>query len=128
MKSFSPLARRSGFTMIELLVVSTIIIVITAIGLVSYTQVNQNARNGKRRADLENVRQALVLYRTDTGEYPDTNSFDDMMTDIAAYMSGTVSDPKNETPYVYSYTSDGATFSLCANLEPSQTAYCVANP
>ncbi|MCL4208570.1 hypothetical protein KJZ63_02975, partial [Patescibacteria group bacterium] len=54
-----------GFTMIELLVVTTIIIILTSIGLVSYTSANRSARNGKRKADMEMVRQALVLYRTD---------------------------------------------------------------
>lgn len=122
---------RTGFTMIELLVVSTIIIVITAIGLVSYTQVNRNARNGKRRADLENVRQALVLYRTDNGTYPNTANYSDMLTTISAYISTpNIADPRNEAPYVYTYTAGGggATFNLCANLEPTPTAYCVTNP
>lgn len=120
-----------GFTMIELLVVATIIIVVTAIGLVSYTQVNQNARNGKRRADLENIRQALVLYRTDMGTYPNTTNFNTMMTTITSYVSNpSFTDPRNVAPYVYTYTAggSGATFSLCANLEPAATPYCVANP
>lgn len=125
---------RLGFTMIELLVVSTIIIVITAIGLVSYTQVNRNARNGKRRADLENVRQALVLYRTDNGSYPAGNgssaAFSTMLGTIGSYISASnVTDPKNVDPYVYYYTSNGATFSLCGYLEPDiVTQYCVTNP
>lgn len=118
-----------GFTMIELLVVSTIIIVVTAIGLVSYTQVNQSARNGKRKADLENLRQSLVIYRTDIGTYPNTSSFATMLSSIASYTSGTgFTDPKNVSPYVYTYTSNGSTFTLCGTLEPSATPYCLNNP
>ncbi len=118
-----------GFTMIELLVVTTIIIVITSIGLVSYTSANRSARNGKRKADMEMVRQALVLYRTDNGSYPDTNAFADMLATISDYTSAnSVTDPKNEGSYVYSYTSDGVVFTLTANLEPDGTPYSVNNP
>jgi prepilin-type N-terminal cleavage/methylation domain-containing protein len=119
----------AGFTMIELLVVSTIIIILTTIGLVSYRQVGYSARNGKRKADLETVRQALVLYRTDTGSYPSGTTFSTMVTTISDYLSTvTVTDPKNTTPYVYGYSSNGVTFTLTTALEPDGTAYTLANP
>ena len=62
--------RKNGFTLIELLVVATIIVVLSAIGLVSFTNAGKSARNSKRKSDLETVRQALVLYKSDTGAYP----------------------------------------------------------
>lgn len=118
-----------GFTMIELLVVTTIIIVITSIGLVSYTSANRSARNGKRKADMEMVRQALVLYRTDNTSYPATSNFTTMLTTIADYTSATtVSDPKNDATYFYSYASDGVTFTLTAKLEPDASLYQISNP
>lgn len=124
-----PKLKLFGFTMIELLVVTTIIIVITSIGLVSYTSANRSARNGKRKADMEMVRQALVLYRTDNGSYPSTSTFTDMLTTVSDYTSAnSVTDPKNEGSYVYSYTSDGVVFTLTANLEPDGTPYSVNNP
>jgi prepilin-type N-terminal cleavage/methylation domain-containing protein len=51
-----PKQSKGGFTMIELLVVTTIIIVLSTIGLISFRQTGMNARNGKRKADLENIR------------------------------------------------------------------------
>jgi type II secretory pathway pseudopilin PulG len=62
--------RKVGFTMIELLVVATIIIVLSAVGLVSYRKAGESSRNAKRKADLEIVRQSLVLFRADNGYYP----------------------------------------------------------
>ncbi len=62
--------RKNGFTLIELLVVATIIVVLSAIGLVSFTNAGKSARNSKRKSDLETVRQALVLYKSDMGAYP----------------------------------------------------------
>lgn len=121
--------RKNGFSMIELLVVTTIIIILTTIGLVSYTAANRNARNGKRKADMEMVRQALVLYRTDEDYYPSTLIFTTMITIISDYTSATtVTDPKNEGIYVYTYTSDGITFTLTALLETDATAYILTNP
>lgn len=122
---------QSGFTMIELLVVVTIIIVLTTIGLISYRQVGINARNGKRKADMETLRQSLVLYRSDEGTYPDTSNFDDMVTEISEYVSQTnFTDPKgaDDATYLYSYTSDGSDFTLNAVLEPDETDYSLSSP
>jgi prepilin-type N-terminal cleavage/methylation domain-containing protein len=122
--------RKNGFSMIELLVVTTIIIILTTIGLVSYTAANRNARNGKRKADMEMVRQALVLYRTDNGSYPTGSVFNTMLTTISDYTSATtVTDPKNEGVYIYAYSSAaGVNFTLTAQLEPDETAYALTNP
>lgn len=122
--------------MIELLVAATIMIVLTTIGLVSYQNANRNARNAKRKADLESVRQSLVLYKTDLSiTYPDgsgtATDFSAMLSDIADYTSSTeIEDPKDPT-YQYTYESDGVDFQLCATLEQSggtTLPYCLANP
>jgi len=119
---------RSGFSMIELLVVTTIIIVLTTIGLVTYQSTGVNARNGKRKADMETVRQALVLYRVEQGTYPVGSSFSGMVTTVSDYLSAVdMSDPVG-APYVYSYNSDGVTFTLTALLEPDEEVYTLTNP
>jgi type II secretory pathway pseudopilin PulG len=135
-KNRSGFSTRPGFTMIELLVTVTIMIVLTAIGLVSYQNATRNARNGKRKTDLETVRSALVLYRTDVGTYPaggGTNgAFNTMVTTLNGngYLSSpTITDPDNQDPYRYIYTSNTVTFTLCGTLEPDPgTAYCITNP
>jgi general secretion pathway protein G len=128
---------KSGFSLIELLVVATIIIVLMTIGMVSYRQTSRNSRNAKRKSDIESVRQALVLYRNDISEYPDpvaadaTNAaFVEMLATITDYISfNSLSDPKSPT-YDYTYSSDSATFDLCATLETEAgtEAYCINNP
>ncbi len=130
--------------MIELLVVTTIVILLSTIGLVSYRQANIGARNNKRKADLETVRQALVLYRADNGTYPPSGGgsaherYNAMLVVIDDYLStdidpgdpeGTgIQDPQNDDPYVYEYWSSGAAFSLAGYLEPSQDYYLLQNP
>ena len=123
---------RRGFTMIELLVVATIMILLTTIGLISYQSTMRKARNGRRAADIETVRSALVMYRSDHTTYPVTGVFSTMLTTVIDYLSTTtIVDPKNAAPYVYTYTSAGATFTLCYTTEPSTdpgSTKCVNNP
>lgn len=126
----------SGFTVIELLVASTIIVVLMSIGLVSYAQASRNGRNAKRKSDLETVRQALVLYKSDNQLYPDpvsdgdNQAFLDMLTTVSDYIDSTsISDPKSPT-HDYTYRSDESTFELCATLETKTETenYCINNP
>lgn len=69
-KKQQPKSQKRGFTLIEILVASTIIIVVSAIGLVSYAGAQVGARDATRKQDLENVRTVLLLYRTENGFYP----------------------------------------------------------
>ncbi len=125
----------AGFTMIELLVVTTIIIVLTTIGLVSYRAAGQQARNGKRKSDLQSIRQALVLYKTDStdGLYPTSSNYDAMLGVLDDYLGSpaeTFQDPKDDGTYSYTYTPEGggSGFTLEAKLEPDGEAYQVTNP
>ncbi len=134
----------SGFTMIELLVVATIITVLLSIGIVSYRQATVSSRNGRRKADLDTVRQALMLYKGDCGNFPPAAStFNQVVAELQSggYISSSdnVEDPVNSGSYVYDYTGNGTctttacgsgacTFTLTANLEPSATLYTVSSP
>ncbi len=130
--------RQLGFTLIELMVAVTIIAMLTAAGLISYRQASISSRNSKRKADLEQIKAALVLYRTDNGKYPATSpsGFTSMgqyenppYSTLQAYLScQSPQDPKNVSPYVYTYATDTKSFSLCAVLESAATQYCVTNP
>ncbi len=69
-KSMLQRPQRRGFTLIEVLVVSTIIVVVAAIGLVSYSGAQVGARDAKRKQDLDTVRTTLLLFRSENGYYP----------------------------------------------------------
>lgn len=121
--------KKSGFTLIELMVSISIIVLLSAVGMVSFRNATRSARNGRREADMEMVRSALVLYRTDNSQYPVGTDFDAMITDVSDYLSAdTVSDPKDDATYFYSYSSDGATFTLGWSEEPDAVARSLANP
>lgn len=123
---------QTGFSMIELLVVSSIIILISSIALVSFQTATLRSRNGKREADISQVRSALEVYRATEGTYPVHVNYSGLMAnnDFAQFLTGaSPSDPKDSTPYVYTYTSDGFTYSICYTLEPDPgTQECLSNP
>ncbi len=123
---------KNGFTLIELMIVVSLISLLITAGVVAYTKIMANSRNAKRQADLESVKSSLVLYRTDVGSYPASVSFTDM-SPIASYIS--VKSMKGPQGDSYTYTAGGCvsgackTFSVCTNLEnTSPSSYCVTNP
>ena len=59
---------KKGFTLIELLIVIAIIGILSAIGLVSLNGAREKARDTKRRSDLTQYRDALVMYHDDNND------------------------------------------------------------
>ena len=114
--------KKSGFTFIELLVVTTIIILLTSIALVSYQAAERRARDDKRQADLEQFRSALEMIRSDVGYYPYNNNCLPPASGAwdcegTTYMNEVPQDPKG---YKYYYnSSDGSDYTLCARMETS---------
>jgi len=129
---------QQAFTMIELLVSATIIILLTAIGLVSFSQTAISSRNAKRKADLETLRQALTIYKQDNAYYANSTSvdFDSLVTTLYTdeYLSeSALVDPKNVSPYIYQATCSSISGTACikvtlrAVLEPdAETYYIIA--
>lgn len=100
--------KKNGYTIIELLVVITIIIILSALGFIAYGYANSIGRDSKRKSDIENLRSALEFYRADNGYYPDgSTSFATIATKLQAalvtggYMSSLPVDPKDNTLYPY---------------------------
>ena len=89
-----------GFTLIELLVAATIIALLTAIGVVSYANINKRSRDTKRKSDIEQIRSSLEMYRADNGSYPHAGagSWTDVSSLIALVTGGYIralpADPK----------------------------------
>ncbi len=116
-----------GFTLIEVLVATTIIGVLAAVAVSSYTSINKRSRDSKRRSDIEQIRSGLEMYRSDNGFYPavDTSSFGNV-NDLTAYLVSSYmpvvpSDPLSTQAYYYRATNLSGTnyygYCLCGKLE-----------
>lgn len=60
----------SGFTIVELIVVVTILIILSTIGFVSYNSSLLDARNSTRITDMWNLKMALKNHKFKNGLYP----------------------------------------------------------
>lgn len=62
---------QKGFTLVELLVVITIIAILSIIGITIFTSVQKGARDARRRADIDSVAKAMEINygRFSTGNY-----------------------------------------------------------
>ena len=114
--------RQKGFTLIELLVVISIIGLLAAAGLATYTQSQRRARNAKRQADVNAIADALELaYDATTCSSTQYNYPTSLCP--AMFAGGVPADP-NGTAYSPTLATDS--FEICATLEPSGT-YCRTN-
>ena len=59
---------KRGFTLIELLVVIVIIGILTTIAVASFTSAQKKSRDSRRKADLDAVRKALWLMKSDRSD------------------------------------------------------------
>lgn len=107
---------KKGFTLVELLVVITIIALLTTMGIVIYQNATRKTRDGRREVDLEQARTALELYRSDNSTYPTDTDWSDLGTSLGDYIKSMPNDPKSFT-YVYDPDDDALGYSLCAHLE-----------
>lgn len=126
--------KQIGFSLIELLVVMTVMAILIGLSAFGLQQARESARDGQRKSDLETIRTALSFYRSDCNFYPTpaggvgadfkTNfgtSFSSTCTGSTnTYIDKIPSDPLSGRNYWY--YSNGTTYKICSALEAETTA------
>lgn len=59
-----------GFTIVELIIVITVIGILLGITVVGYSGLQERSRDTERKADVEIIQSTLETYRDQTGQYP----------------------------------------------------------
>lgn len=121
-----------GFTLIELLVVISIIGILAALGIASYSRAEKNTRDAQRMSDLGQYRIALESYAAANNMvYPvsvgDISSLCTKaisgVTFATTYLSGDCLKDVLAGSYTY-FSSNGTAYTLYAQLEnPDNTYY-----
>lgn len=124
--------RINAFTLIEVLLVLGIISIFLALSITAFVSARKSARDGRRKADLEQLRGALETYKTDNNAYPgppiltyDTpvniTALDQfLVSGSSVYISKLPTDPNSTMNYSYKPVTTG--YYLCASLETSGPA------
>jgi prepilin-type N-terminal cleavage/methylation domain-containing protein len=118
---------KKGFTLIELLVVISIIGILIGLSVFGLQGARTASRDAKRKADLEQIRSGLELYKSDCNIYSASVSFGNALkgTDSSGsclstntYISKVPQDALFSTRnYYYTVEASKYCYILCASLE-----------
>lgn len=97
----SIIKQKSGFTIVELLIVIVIIAILAAITLVVFNGVQQRARTSSVKSALSQATRKLEIYKAENSTYPLSGNF----------ASAQISDSSD---VAYQYTSNGTTYCMTA--------------
>lgn len=118
---------KKAFTLVEILVVVTIISMLASLAAVSYSQFVKQGRDAKRKTDVEQIRAAIELYRNFNNTYPATGTLvfgSGKVIDPGGtiYLSKIPNDPISSYTYYYVGLNSNQDYELCAYLENGGTS------
>jgi len=106
---------KRGFTLLELLIVISIIGILVTVAVASYSSSQQKARNSRRMSDMKSIQNAAEQYYADNNSlYPADTNFG-----VAYLPAGWPTDPKPGRTYVYTHVALPESYSACAQMEGS---------
>jgi len=118
--------KQRGFTLIEILVVITIIGILSSVVLVGLNTARKQGRDTRRVADLRQVQNGLELYFQKNGTYPtgisSWSGLQSALTGAGIGITKISDDPLSSQHYSYGVTSAGDTYLLGARLEDPGSA------
>lgn len=113
MKFFTTHRNNKGFTLLEILVVISIIGILIALGASAYSVAQRKSRDARRQGDLKQVQNAFEQYYANTGSY---GTCAQMAS--AGFPSGQLpQDPKPGSSYSIGCNTVTQRYCACATLE-----------
>src|ERR1700761_40839 len=104
--------KSKGFTIVELLIVIVVIGILATLVIVTFTGIQQKARDSKRKTDIGAVQASLESYYSSNNTYPtvaDLNSSTWRATNMKGFDPNALEDPKGNSQTVISGTTPTAT-------------------
>ncbi len=132
---------KKAFTMVELLIVVSIIAIILTMAIFSFNNTREDSRNSQRVSDIKQVQLALEKYYNDNGSYPSELTFGQSLIGSSGkiYMDNVPTNPNprddgdcSDSEYQYSYNSSNKTyqitFCISRNMEGLTAGIKLATP
>ena len=115
---------KRGFTLIEILVVVSIVGLLSSVFIVGLGGFRARGRDARRLADIKQMQNGLELYYTGNSSYPAVASWEELETALAGPGAGLgitkiPNDPQSAAGKTYEYAAsdDGQSYVLKATLE-----------
>ncbi len=108
--------KKNGFTLLEILVVISIIGILIALGTAAFTTAQKKGRDARRKADIKAMQNGFEQYYSKNGVYPTTYL---EAGDATIFPAGVPEDPKNVSPNVYTINLATDSYCVCSLLESS---------
>lgn len=120
---------KSGFTLIEMLVVISLIGILAALALVSFSSVQKQARDTSRKSDLKQYQTALESYGSkNAGNYPVSGSTIISSGAVCTALAIGTCPPDPKTPTQdYRYIGTATSYAIWATLENKSVYWIVCS-
>lgn len=105
-----------AFTLLEILVVVSIIGILVVLGTAAYSTTQKKGRDARRKADIKALQNGLEQYHAKNNLYPTSTA---QASDLTIFPAGVPVDPKNTGENVYTLNFSTDAFCVCALLESS---------
>lgn len=127
-----------GFTLVEIVVAATILVILTSIWFYNYTQSISDARDSVRITDISALWSQLSLYKRERGAYPFPWDRFNLLNDslvigyqgkmntkvpLTTASSNLPLDPELDIPYFYSTTRNRQEYQIAASIENGDSPY-----
>lgn len=127
-----------AFTLVELLVVITVLAILATLTYIYFTSNLAEARDAKRSTDLKEITNVLELYQTENNTYPEPSNFvnitysgsavawtqwtfgKDIALVVKSFGKDIPMDPLFKNEYTYSITNKGREFQIASIYETLQ--------
>ncbi len=125
--------RNNGFTLVELLMVISIIAILVLAASSSFVNSQKKSRDVSRKTELKNLSDALNMYYADKGFFPGNITFGGEFSENSGskeiiYMKKTpIEKVTSNSPMKYEVSASYKSFRLYTNLENNEDKDCLSS-
>lgn len=111
-----PKTKKNAFTLLEILVVISIIGILVALGTAAFSTTQKKGRDARRKSDIKAIQNGFEQYHSKADSYPSSLT---EANDLTIFPAGLPEDPKSIGEYIYTINFGEDAYCACTLLESS---------